>query len=233
LKEIRRKTKKPENIWFRVFYFLSSFIVWISLRLRVTPNQLTITGFVLNLIAFIFFMGSKSGPMQVFISGAVFTMAHIFDCADGHLAHVANLRSERGYWLDSAFDTFKISFIVTCFIKMIVATSLPHAVSYGILNTIGLAAALGVLVDYAVSLNALIYLKPGDPYVATQISSIASARLFIVRVLLSIVREYGNLLLIFVLFGINQNVAVVLFAGFGICHFILAFARVVRIARLI
>jgi phosphatidylglycerophosphate synthase len=233
LQEILDKRKKPENIWFRIFYFFSSFVVWISVRLHVTPNQLTTTALVLNCSGLVFFLTSKSGSTQVFVAAAVFAIAHLLDCADGHLAFVSNQRSECGYWLDSTFDIFKIAIITTCFTKMILAPALPFSESFGILRTIALAAAPGLLVDYAVSLHAMKYMHLGDPYVATQISSIGAARSTFVRFFLSLIREYGNLLLIFVLFGVNQNVALVLFAVFGLCHFLLALARVVRIARVI
>jgi phosphatidylglycerophosphate synthase len=231
LKEIRHGVKKPENIWFHVFYYFSSYIVWLSIRLGITPNQLTVTGFALNLTGFVFFLSSQSGPTQIFITAAIFFTAHLFDCADGHLAHVGNLRSERGFWLDSTFDIFKLAFVTTCFIKIIMAPTLPSCVLCGMLRIIALAAAGGLLVDYAVSLHAEKYAKIGDYYLSTQISSISAAHSIFVRFPLSVIREYANYLVIFVIFGVRHNIAVVLFALFGLCHFILALARIVRIAR--
>jgi phosphatidylglycerophosphate synthase len=230
LKEIRHKAKKPENIWFRVFYYFSSDIVWLSVRWGVTPNQLTLTGFALNLTGFVFFLSSPSRPTQILIAAAMFATAHLFDCADGHLAYVGNLRSERGVWLDSSLDIFKLAFVTMCFIKLIMAPALPSCVSCGMLRIIAVAASGGVLVDYAVSLHAENFTKGVDGYLATQIGSIRAAHSIFVRVPLSVIREYGNYLLIFVLFAVRPDIAIVLFVLFGLCHFILALARIVRIA---
>lgn len=231
LKEIRDKAKKPENIWFRIFYYVSAFIVWLSLRLRVTPNQLTVAGFVVNLVGFVFFLSSKSGSPQIFIAAALFATAHLFDCADGHLAFVSNRRSERGYWLDSTFDVFKLAFVTICFIKLILAPVPPSSAFSGILRLLALAAAQGVLVNYAIALHGTKYAKPGNFYLATQLSSIRAARSVLVRFFVSHIREYGNFLLIFVLFGVNRNLALLLFTFYGFCHFMLALGRVERIAR--
>lgn len=233
VKEIRNKAKKPENLWFRIFYYISSFIVWLSMRLHVTPNQLTITGFGINAVGLILFMICNADAMHIFIAVAIFTVAHLFDCADGHLAFVENRQSERGYWMDSTFDIFKIAFIITCFIKMITGTDILFPVSFNIVRIIALVSAQGVLVDYAVNLHAIKYVKQGNSYITTQIDSISATRSRIVRFILSHVREYGNLLLIFALFGVNHNAALMLFVGYGYCHYILAIARIMRISQLI
>jgi len=66
---------------------------------RLTPNTLTIVGFLLNVLtAWII------GGGLLFAAGVMLLFAGIFDMADGALARVKNASSEFGDFLDATFD---------------------------------------------------------------------------------------------------------------------------------
>jgi phosphatidylglycerophosphate synthase len=226
------KAKKAENFWFTIFYFFASFIVWISIRAKLTPNQLTQAAFFLNLAAVLFFMFSSLSPTSLLTALAVFTLAHIFDCADGHLAFVAGLRSERGYWLDSALDSFKMAFLTVCFARVVSSGAGGNDASPAWAQTTGLLACMGVFVNYVVALHASRYKQRIDAYESRSIDStgVAMASHGIVRRILSHAREFGNVLVIFGLFAASYQVALCLLVCLGACHYALALHRVFRVA---
>ncbi len=131
LREIFQGAKRPENFWFRIYYGLSSFIVWVAVRAGWTPNQLTLTGALLNLSAFTYFLAAPVCPRSIVIAYVLFNVAHVFDCADGQLAFVANKRSELGYWLDSSLDVFKSAYVSVSLIRALLYVDTNYGVSGG------------------------------------------------------------------------------------------------------
>lgn len=74
----------------------------IAVRLGLTPNSLTVLGFVLNVVA-----GVLVGYGYIFAGGAVMTaLAMPLDALDGELARKTNQQSRFGAFFDSTLDRF-------------------------------------------------------------------------------------------------------------------------------
>jgi phosphatidylglycerophosphate synthase len=219
-----------------VFYSLSSFLVWTAARLGITPNQLTVSSFSLNITAGIYFLTAKMTSRSVLLTLSVFTIAHVLDCADGQLATATNQRTERGYWLDSALDIFKIAFVTSCFCKLMMLGGVDTASRVPEWQgKIALCALMGIVTNYAVYLHASKYKPSLDGYrpEQQQLSALYSLKNSIARFFLSHVREYANVLIVFGLFAVNTQLAVSAFALLGTAHLMLALHRVYRISRLL
>lgn len=86
-----------QNFWF----YLTEPFVSILIRLRVTPNTITIIGFVLTAIAGYTLAISRWG-----LGGWLLILAVIFDLFDGRVARKTNHTSEAGAFLDSIIDRY-------------------------------------------------------------------------------------------------------------------------------
>ena len=91
-------------------------IVHLLLFLRVTPNMITTTGFILNLgVAGIFVYGAESGARSdhTFVgwAGVGILVAGLFDMLDGQVARMANASSRFGALYDSVIDRYSELFM--------------------------------------------------------------------------------------------------------------------------
>lgn len=68
-------------------------------RLNVSPNQITVVGAVLNLVAAVLLAQER-----LLIAGVVFVVASCFDMLDGALARIAQKVTPFGSFLDSTLD---------------------------------------------------------------------------------------------------------------------------------
>ncbi|MEZ4583465.1 MAG: CDP-alcohol phosphatidyltransferase family protein [Caldilineaceae bacterium] len=85
---------------------LSRLVPWIE-RTRITPNGLTLLGFVLTVVA------AYLLATGIFVWGAVvLTVGSIFDMMDGHLARATGQTSVFGAFLDSSLDRYSESVIL-------------------------------------------------------------------------------------------------------------------------
>jgi phosphatidylglycerophosphate synthase len=80
----------------------ASLIVRAVFRTSVTPNQLTITSFVLALVAGLFYLTGK--PAFFVLGGCLAMLSTIFDNADGMLARAKDMTSRYGAFLDLFLD---------------------------------------------------------------------------------------------------------------------------------
>ena len=230
LREIRSKSKKSENFWYTFFYGCSSYVVWLCARSGFTPNQLTCTGFALNLLTVIYFQSSSGKRDNVLIAAASFGVAHVLDCADGHLAFVTKTRSERGRWLDATCDVFTSAFIASCFIKLLMVRDLSVFGTYTPwIRTFGPIVLLGSLVNYAVLLHAGQFRSSVDAYKIRPLEAKQVTRLQ--HLILSHGGEYGNVLLTFTVFAFSTRIGTLVLFLLGFCHLSLAGHRVFRIAK--
>jgi len=108
--ENSKMTKKDRNgILYALFWQMSLVFVEIFKKLNVTPNQVTVLGFLFYLAAGLCFW---QGSYGVNILGAIlFNLGLVMDCADGKLARVTGKTSNIGVWLDYNFDYIKYLFI--------------------------------------------------------------------------------------------------------------------------
>jgi phosphatidylglycerophosphate synthase len=80
----------------------ASLIVRAVFKTSVTPNQLTVCGFLFSLVAGVaFFLGK---PAFFTLGGVLAMISMIFDCADGMLARAKNMTSRYGAFLDIFLD---------------------------------------------------------------------------------------------------------------------------------
>jgi CDP-diacylglycerol---glycerol-3-phosphate 3-phosphatidyltransferase len=81
----------------------------------VTPNMVTMIGFLLNIgVSFIFFKGTQGGLLNlnyVGWAGALILFAGLFDMIDGRLARVSNQSSKFGAFFDSVIDRYSELFM--------------------------------------------------------------------------------------------------------------------------
>lgn len=80
---------------------------WIAMRLvatPVTPNQLTIFGGILGVLAGALLVAGATRPFLRMAGGAVLWVSCLFDCADGELARARSQQSALGMMLDGLTD---------------------------------------------------------------------------------------------------------------------------------
>ncbi len=92
---------------------LASLVVKAGIPTSVTPNQLTVTSFVLGLIgAYLFYQGK---PIYFLWGGILAQASSVVDCADGMLARARSASSEFGAFLDIFLDRINEFFLMCGF----------------------------------------------------------------------------------------------------------------------
>ncbi|MAG08773.1 hypothetical protein CMO89_04820 [Candidatus Woesearchaeota archaeon] len=89
--------------FFKWFYRKPSLpIARLLSKTRITPNQVTVLGFIIKLVAAFFY---SLGSFPYFIFGSVILYISIlFDFIDGSLARIKGMQSKRGEFLDKILD---------------------------------------------------------------------------------------------------------------------------------
>ena len=91
-------------------YFYNPIAFWISTRIllntSLTPNQLTMIGLILAVIAS-FLMATGRYPYLI-AAALLLQIVYIFDCMDGEIARLKKMCSNFGAWLDGTTDLFKM-----------------------------------------------------------------------------------------------------------------------------
>lgn len=96
---------KTKSWWasIAILPFSNRLTVFILNRTNITPNQITIFGFLVSLIsAFCFFDG------YLLLGALLFEFSYLLDCVDGSVARLKGLSSDFGAYLDSITDALKI-----------------------------------------------------------------------------------------------------------------------------
>jgi phosphatidylglycerophosphate synthase len=103
-----------------VYQVIHPLILGLS-KIGVTPNTITLIGFVLNIgVAMIFIEGGNEDHLDLrYIGwgGAMILFAGLFDMIDGRLARVSNQSSKFGAFFDSVLDRYSemIMFLGICY----------------------------------------------------------------------------------------------------------------------
>ncbi len=106
IKEISKFAKHPLDLWTEtVSYWFSIRLLYIIQNTKITPNMLTWTSIIINIIAGIFFF--KMERWYLFWGAILYEFAYIFDCADGQLARMKGLSHTGGAILDRMGDRIK------------------------------------------------------------------------------------------------------------------------------
>ena len=105
---LRLKLANRANDGFYSVFFLrkiSKLFTWLAVRLKMTPNQVTLISFAIGLwSAYEFSKGSFWG---IFAGAVLLQFSIIIDCVDGELARYTRQFSQLGAWLDAITDRIK------------------------------------------------------------------------------------------------------------------------------
>ena len=93
--------------FFSVFVLrkFSKLFTWAAVRLKVTPNQVTLISFAIGLLSAYEF--SRGDFWSIFIGALLLQLSIIVDCVDGELARYTRRFSQLGAWLDAITDRIK------------------------------------------------------------------------------------------------------------------------------
>ena len=105
---LRLKLANRANDGFFSVFFLRKFsklFTWAAVRLKMTPNQVTLISFAVGLYsAYQFSLGTF---WSIFVGAALLQLSIIIDCVDGELARYTRQFSQLGAWLDAITDRIK------------------------------------------------------------------------------------------------------------------------------
>ncbi|GBL22805.1 bifunctional IPC transferase and DIPP synthase [Clavibacter sp.] len=106
--KLRLKIANRANDGFYSVFFLRKFsklLTWFAVKVRATPNQVTLISFVIGLYsAFCFTKGTFS---ETLLGALLLQLSIIVDCVDGELARYTRRFSQLGAWLDAVTDRVK------------------------------------------------------------------------------------------------------------------------------
>jgi len=110
LNEARLRLKmanRANDGFFSVFVLrkFSKLFTWAAVRLRVTPNQITLISFAIGLLSAYQF--SRGGFWSILAGALLLQLSIIVDCVDGELARYTRRFSQLGAWLDAITDRIK------------------------------------------------------------------------------------------------------------------------------
>ncbi|MDA1196503.1 MAG: CDP-alcohol phosphatidyltransferase family protein [Nanoarchaeota archaeon] len=159
LKQIVDKAAKP---WHRQYFhqmlykWLASPFIWVFLKIKTTPNQITALATLCKLIALPFYLTLNQIPAIIFHQ-----LWYILDGADGSVARIRNLSSKRGAMIDGILDTITNNLFF-------IALPLGVFLAYKSTNIIILAMTLLAIVGIRESLCAK---GDGETYTQTREST--------------------------------------------------------------
>ena len=94
----------------KVIYVIINPLIKGMIKVGITPNFITTTGFLLNVVATSFFvyaaMYAPNDPSLIGWGGAIILFAGLFDMMDGRLARMGNMSSVFGALWDSTLDRY-------------------------------------------------------------------------------------------------------------------------------
>ncbi len=129
-------------------------LVRVLSRLRVRPNTLTVTGWVLSVCAALLFGAGYVRP-----AGAVMLLGGLFDALDGAVARESNRMSSFGAFLDSTLDRLSEAAIFAGIIFLYAALDRPYlallaavAMTFSLLTSYTRARAEGLGVECRVGI---------------------------------------------------------------------------------
>ena len=145
---VYRASLKPHDLWWnvRVARPLAAPVVWALARTSATPNQVTLAGFGVFLVA-LALLAALPTAWGWLLAMLVLQTSYVLDCADGQLARLTGRTSEAGAYLDFLVDEFKaLGLVIACALRL---WRLDPTTTWPLL--LGLAAA--ALVAVATSLT--------------------------------------------------------------------------------
>ena len=105
---VRLKMANRANDGFFSVFVLRKFsksLTWLAVRVKATPNQITLLSFLIGLYSAYLF--SQSSFISTLIAAVLLQVSIIVDCVDGELARYTRQFSKLGAWLDAVTDRVK------------------------------------------------------------------------------------------------------------------------------
>ncbi len=105
---LRLKLANRANDGFFSVFFLRKFsklFTWAAVRLKMTPNQVTLISFAVGIYSAYQF--SQGTFWSIFAGAVLLQLSIIIDCVDGELARYTRQFSQLGAWLDAITDRIK------------------------------------------------------------------------------------------------------------------------------
>ncbi len=102
-----RMANRANDGFFSVFFLrkFSKILTWVAVRVKATPNQVTLLSFAIGLYAaYSFSLGTFT---SILIGAILLQVSIIVDCVDGELARYTRRFSKLGAWLDAVTDRVK------------------------------------------------------------------------------------------------------------------------------
>ena len=102
-----KMANRANDGFFSVFVLrkFSKLFTWAAVRLRVSPNQITLISFAIGLLSAYEF--SRGDYWSIFTGAILLQLSIIVDCVDGELARYTRKFSQLGAWLDAITDRIK------------------------------------------------------------------------------------------------------------------------------
>ncbi|NCV77403.1 MAG: CDP-alcohol phosphatidyltransferase family protein, partial [Actinobacteria bacterium] len=93
--------------FFSVFVLrkFSKLLTWLAVRIKATPNQVTLLSFAIGLYSAYLF--SRATFLATLVAAILLQVSIIVDCVDGELARYTRQFSKLGAWLDAVTDRVK------------------------------------------------------------------------------------------------------------------------------
>jgi len=107
--DVRSRSLKKRDSWWTILFVDPVAIrlcVLIANRTSITPDQLTVSAFLLGLVASWFFWQATNESLV--IGAIIYHISFTLDCVDGKLARLKGTGSLFGSWLDWTFDRFRV-----------------------------------------------------------------------------------------------------------------------------
>lgn len=118
---IENKMSLRDKLQKGIYVIINPFVRFL-IKIGFTPNTVTLTGFILNIVvAVIFIMGAedtnRSDLSYVGWAGATILFAGLFDMLDGQVARLGNMSSKFGALFDSVLDRYSelVMFLGICY----------------------------------------------------------------------------------------------------------------------
>jgi len=233
--EILRSRKKPENYWYRIYYYASSVIIYFLLKIcpDIRPNDLTVISFLMNIIFSIWYIVyAEITTFSLITIYLLLNLAHIFDCADGQLAKLTNSCSLMGEWLDHSLDCFKIFFFSLIIIHIIQPGFDDPYYSHNSLIYMFAVIIAGPLINYYTRWLSLKFIDQQNVILKNNKSNTPSW-MSGSKFLFSILDEYGNHLLIILLIVIIPESKIIIGFSYGILTISMGLLRIMKVGFLL
>ena len=116
-----QQTSLRTNLQLGIYRVIDPFVK-VLIKIGLTPNAVTLIGFILNLgVAAVFIYGAEEGNRddlsEVAWAGGLILFAGLFDMLDGQVARLGNMKSVFGALFDSVLDRYSelVMFLGICY----------------------------------------------------------------------------------------------------------------------